>query len=232
MKAKRVLVIGLGRFGSAIVDTLWQSGAEVIAVDGSPEAVDAVKDRTSAAFVGDATSVKVLEGIGAREVDTAVVTYGEHFEPAVLCVASLVRLGVREVIARAATDRQSDILRAVGATRVVQLEAEMGHRLGTDITMPLAVDLVDIASHYRVVPWSAQGPLVGQTLTAANVRQRFRLNVIGIRRKSAAPASSAASKPKIEPPTPDYVIGDGDTLLLVGDEQDVSRFMSQMGGSS
>lgn len=228
MRAKRVLVIGLGRFGTAIVETLWQSGAEVIAVDESPEAIDAIKDRTSAAFVGDATSVKVLEGIGAREVDTAVVTYGEHFEPAVLCVASLVRFGVREIIARAATDRQSDILRAVGATRVVQLEAEMGHRLGADITMPLALDLVDIASHYRVVPWSAQGSLVGQTLAASNVRQRYRLNVIGIRRKVAGAASSASSKPKIEPPAPDYVIGDGDTLLLVGDEHDMAKFMSQM----
>ncbi|MCC6559411.1 MAG: TrkA family potassium uptake protein [Polyangiaceae bacterium] len=226
MGRKRVLVIGLGRFGSAIVDTLWQSGAEVIAVDEDAEAVDAVKDRTSAAFVGDATSVKVLEGIGAKDVDAAVVTYGERFEPAVLCVASLVRLGVPQVIARAATDRQADVLRAVGATRVVQLEAEMGNRLATDITMPLAVDLMEVASHYRVVPWNAHGPLVGHTLATAGLRQRYRINVIGVRRKAAPAPSSRSSKPRIEPPTPEYVILDGDTLLLVGDADDVARFVA------
>ena len=226
MKVKRVLVIGLGRFGSAIVENLWQSGAEVIAVDESADAVDAVKDITSAAFVGDATSLKVLEGIGAKDVDAAVVTYGEHFEPAVLCVASLVRLGVREVIARAATDRQSDILRAVGATRVVQIEAEMGRRLGADLTMSLAVDLIELASHYRVVPWDAQGPLVGHTLATAAIRQRYKLNVLGVRPRGA---TATGAKPKIEAPSPDYVIGDGDTLLLVGESQDVSRFVAEVG---
>ncbi|WP_437746700.1 TrkA family potassium uptake protein [Sorangium sp. So ce1504] len=227
MRSKSVLVIGLGRFGTSIVETLWKSGAEVIAVDNNPEAVDAVKDKTSAAFVGDATVHKVLEGIGAQYAETAIVTFGEHFEPSVLCVASLVRMRVREVIARAATDRQADILRAVGATRVIQLETEMGRRVGADILTPLAQDLLDLASHYRVVPWDAHGPLVGQTLAGSKIRQRYRINVLGVRpHKSKLPGE----KPRLEAPTPDYVIRDGDTLLLVGDGDDVSRFVAEVGG--
>ena len=227
MKPKSVLVIGLGRFGTAIVETLWKHRAEVIAVDQNPEAVDAVKDKTSAAFVGDASSPKVLEGIGAQYVDTAVVTFGEHFEPSVLCVASLVRMGVPEVIARAATDRQADILRAVGAKRVIQIETEMGRRAGADITRPLAQDLIDLASHYRVVPWDAHGPLVGQTLVESRIRQRYRINVLGVRPHGTG---VPGQKPRLEAPTPDYVIRDGDTLLLVGDDEDVSRFVAEVGG--
>lgn len=227
MKSKSVLVIGLGRFGTSIVEILWKNRAEVIAVDNNPEAVDAVKDKTSAAFVGDATVHKVLEGIGAQYVETAIVTFGEHFEPSVLCVASLVRMGVREVIARAATDRQADILRAVGATRVIQIETEMGRRVGADITTPLAQDLLDLASHYRVVPWSAHGPLVGQTLAGSKIRQRYRINVLGVRPHTS---KLPADKPRLEAPTPDYVIRDGDTLLLVGDSDDVSRFVAEVGG--
>ncbi|XXX81507.1 TrkA family potassium uptake protein [Sorangium sp. So ce134] len=227
MKSKRVLVIGLGRFGTSIVETLWKNRAEVIAVDNNPAAVDAVKDKTSAAFVGDATVHKVLEGIGAQYMETAIVTFGEHFEPSVLCVASLVRMGVREVIARAATDRQADILRAVGATRVLQLETEMGRRVGADITMPLAQDLLDLASHYRVVPWNAHGPLVGQTLAGSKIRQRYRINVLGVRPYTN---KLPGDKPRLEAPTPDYVIRDGDTLLLVGDSDDVSRFVAEVGG--
>ncbi|WP_437718215.1 TrkA family potassium uptake protein [Sorangium sp. So ce448] len=227
MRSKSILVIGLGRFGTSIVETLWKNGAEVIAIDNNPEAVDAVKDKTSAAFVGDATVHKVLEGIGAQYVDTAIVTFGEHFEPSVLCVASLVRMRVREVIARAATDRQADILRAVGAARVIQLETEMGRRIGADITMPLAQDLLDLASHYRVVPWNAHGQPVGQTLAGAKIRQRYRINVLGVRPHTS---KLPGDKPRLEAPTPDYVIRDGDTLLLVGDGDDVSRFVAEVGG--
>jgi len=227
MKPKSILVIGLGRFGTSIVETLWRSRVEVIAVDDDAAAVDAVKDKTSAAFVGDATVPKVLEGVGAQQVDAAVVTFGEHFEPSVLCVASLVRLGVREVIARAATERQADILRAVGATRVIQIEAEMGHRVATDLTTPLAQDLLEVASNYRVVPWDAHGPLIGQTLAGAQIRQRFRINVLGVRR---AGSRVPGEKPRLEAPAPDYLIRDGDTLLLVGDGEDVSRFVSEVGG--
>lgn len=227
MKRKSVLVIGLGRFGTSIVETLWKHGAEVIAVDNEPEAVDAVKDKTSAAFVGDATVPKLLEGVGARFVDTAVVTFGEHFEPSVLCVASLKRLEVREIVARAATDRQADILRAVGANRVIQLETEMGRRVGGDLTMPLAQDLLDLASDYRVVPWDAHGALVGQTLAGSRIRQRYRINVLGVRPHGS---NMPGERPRLESPSPDYVIRDGDTLLLVGAGEDVNRFVSEIGG--
>ncbi len=224
---KRVLVVGLGRFGSAVAATLWEGGHEVVVVDESPEAVDAIKDRSSAAFVGDATQVKLLEGIGAADMDVAIVTFAERFEPAVLCVASLARMNVRQIVARAATERQAGILKAVGATRVVELEDEMGRRVGADITMPLAGDLVEFASHFRVVPWNAHGPLTGRKLADTGLRQQYRLNVLGVRRKGAL---EIGKKPKIEPAAPDYVVTDGDTLLLVGDADDLGRFIEEVGG--
>jgi trk system potassium uptake protein TrkA len=221
MKTKRVLVLGLGRFGSAVVEALWDSGAEVVAIDESAEAVDAVKERTSAVFVGDATHVKVIEGV-ARDIDAAVVSFGEAFEASALCVSTLSRLGVKEIVARAATDRRADILRRVGATRVIQVEIEMGRRVANDLTAPLAADLVDLASTYRVVPWVAQGGVAGRTLADANIRSRYNVNVIGVRRSDQAGDRAK----RIEAPTPEYRITRGDTLLLVGEAKDVARFVA------
>jgi trk system potassium uptake protein TrkA len=223
LSGKRVLVVGLGRFGTALVETLWRGRAEVVAVDPRPEAVENVKDRTSHAYIGDGTSVKVLEGVGAQEMDAAVVTFGMSFESMVLCVASLKRMEVPYILARAETPRQAEILRTVGATRVMQIEAEMGQRLGRDLLTPVAAELLDLVDDYRVVAWVARGELVGRTLANSELRQRYELTVLGCRRASA----DGETRARLVVPTPDYVIREGDTLLLVGEDQRVADFFTK-----
>lgn len=217
---KKVLVIGLGRFGDSLLETLWQSRAEVIAVDTDPEAVEQAKDRTSASFQGDATDPRVLTAIGAEHVDVAVVTFGEDFEATVLCVTTLRKMGVEQVIARAATIRQAEVLRLVGATRVVQLEHEMGHRVASELVMPVAHDLVDFAHGVRVVPWLAGGKPVGKTLAEADLRRRWEIHVLGVRPKGASGA-------RLEMPGPDYRIVAGDTLLIAGADEAIRRFVRE-----
>ena len=118
--------------GSSLVEDLWDTNIEIVVVDKNPAAVEAVKDKSSAAFVGDGSEQRVLEGIGGRQLDVAVVTYGEDFESTVLAVSTLAQMKVPCIIARGANERQASVLRAVGATRVVLIEAEMGRtpRLG------------------------------------------------------------------------------------------------------
>ncbi len=215
---KRVLIIGLGRFGQSMANELWDNGVEIIGLDSHDAALDSIKHRTQAVFVGDATDPEVLRGVGAAEVDAAVVSFGECFEAAVLCVAALRKLGVKEIVSRATTAARAEVLRAVGATRVHEVEKEMGGRAAIALITPVATDLLDLANQFRVVPWTAAGPLVGQTLSACGLRSRFGLNVIGIR-----PATHGASANLIQP-TANYLICEGDTLLLVGEDSNVSKF--------
>lgn len=221
---RRMLIVGLGRFGTAIAGTLWDLGVEIVAVDNDARAVDAVKARTHAAFVADATDPSVLESIGAREVDGAVVTFGGAFEASVLVASSLKSLGVPQIIARAETDRRAEVLRAVGATRVVEVEREMGHRLGMELVAPSSPDLLEFAARYRVVPWVASGHLIGTTLRQSGLRERYGLNVLGL---SGTGGRRQHGKPALTPPSPDHVIQDGDTLMLVGESDKLARFMNQ-----
>lgn len=227
MKKKKVLVIGLGRFGSSIVESLWKaSGIETVALDERPEAVDAVKDHADAAFVGSATDPKVLEGVGAAEADVAVVTFGEDFEATVLCVAELKRHGVREIVARAANKRQVGVLRAVGATQVWQLEWEMGRRVSVDLVTPVASDLLEFAHQHQLHPWIARGPLVGSTLADAGLRRRYGVTVLGYRRAGSVGGGVAKG---FEVAGPDYLITEGDVLLLVGETGAMQKFVTEMG---
>ncbi len=224
MGHKKVLVIGLGRFGSALVEELWDTTCEIVVVDKAPEAVDPHKARVSAAFVADASDAGVLENIGARDADVAVVTSGEDFEATVLCVAQLAQMGVKTIFARAANDRQAHVLRAVGATRAVQVENEMGRRLAVQVLNPVAAHLIDFAMHFRVVPWSPRPPYVGKTLEGAELR-KFDLNVLGYLRGDPA---QPGAKPRMQLPTADYVIRESDTLLLVSEEEALERFFASL----
>lgn len=224
MKNKKVLVIGLGRFGSALADELWDTNCELTIVDKSSDAIDPHKSRASAAFVADAADPGVLENIGARDADVAIMTSGEDFEATVLCVSTLAELGVKHIFARAANDRQAHVLRAVGATRAIQVENEMGRRLAVQVLNPVAAELMDFATHFRVVPWIPTAGFVGKTLAEAKLR-RFEINVLGVLRNEG---QKGAIKPKMQLPTPDYVILEGDTLLLVSEEEALERFFASL----
>lgn len=219
-RTRRVLVIGVGRFGRALIEELWETGCDLVAVDKDPEAIDAVKSKTAAAYVADGTDPAVLENIGAREVDVAVVTAGEAFEDTVLCVSQLAQLNVKVIFARAANDRQAHVLERVGATRAVQVENEMGRRLAVQVLNPVARQLLDFATNFRVIPWTPEPAYVGKTLAQANFR-RFELNVIGF-------FAGDPDNPKLQFAAPGYSIEAGHTLLLVGDEDAIERFLASM----
>jgi trk system potassium uptake protein TrkA len=218
---KRVLVVGLGRFGAALAAELWETGCELIVVDKDPEAIDPFKAKSGAAFVADANDPGVLESLGAKDVDVAVVTSGEDFEGTVLAVSQLAQLGVKTIFARAASERQAHVLRAVGATRAIQVEDEMGHRVAVQVLNPASEHLMDFATHFRVVPWLAVPAYVGKTLAEAGFR-KFEINVLGVFQKD----SQAETKPKLQLAAPDCRIQQGDTLLLVGEEEKLEHFLA------
>ena len=225
MKQKTVLVLGLGPMGSSLVEELWDTNVELIVIDRNAAAVDALKDKASAAFVADASDPGVLEGAIPRELHVAVVSFGEDFEAAVLTVSTLKQLKVPTIIARAKSDRQAAVLRAVGATRVVLVESEMGRRLAPEVLSPASSDLMEQAAAFRVVPWVAQGGVVGRTLADLDLPRRYEVTVLGYWR-GPAPAATTRKR-RLVPPTAEYRIEEGDTLLLIGLGNAVEKFLAE-----
>lgn len=222
MKQKHVLVIGLGRLGTALVNELWDTSVEILVVDKDEAAIERVKDKTAAAFVGDGSDPRVLEGIGAKDMDVAVVTAGEDFESSVLTVAALAELKVPHILVRGATERQASILRRVGATRVYLVEDEMGRRLATEVLSPASADVMEYASSFRVMPWVPGPQHAGKTLAELDLRARHEINVLGYWRGGDA---NARKKPTV--PGADYRVAQGDTLLLIGLHEVVEDFFSE-----
>ncbi len=130
MEKRRVLVIGMGRFGMALAETAQTEGAEIVAVDLHIEPIDQIKDTVSQALCLDATDVDALRDIDAGSCDLAVVAMGESFESSVLCVHALKELGLKQIWARAHDARQGKILAAIGATQIIEIETDLGRRMG------------------------------------------------------------------------------------------------------
>ena len=133
---KTYLLVGLGRFGTALCEKLASLGQNVIGVDSSAAPVAEIADKISVAAQMDVTDEASLVKIGAKEADVAIVTIGEAVEPSVLCTSLLVELGVPLVIARACNKLHARVLERVGAHRVIFPEWDMGARIGEALVYP------------------------------------------------------------------------------------------------
>lgn len=136
MKKRRDLefaVIGIGAFGSALAKKLSEEGAYVIAIDNNMDHINDIKDYVSDAICFDATNPDLLENHGITDVDVAVISIGETFEPVALIAIHLLNSGVNEVYGRASSEIQEQILKQIGVTAVIHPERQMAEQIGISL---------------------------------------------------------------------------------------------------
>ena len=225
---KRFLVIGLGRFGRSLAETLCSEGAEVIAIDAEMQRVEEMKEAVSHAVQLDSTDPDALASVGADRVDAAVVAIGENFEASVVTTAILKELGLPEIIVRAYTKREERILQLIGATRVIFVEDEMGRRLGKTLLGNSILDHIALSSSHSIIQWELPERLTGKSLADLGLSTEWGLNLIAVKKKEEAPSKGMPSWQKggaaLEfHPAADYLLCKGDILVLVGKNKDLSR---------
>ncbi|HHY35660.1 MAG TPA: TrkA family potassium uptake protein [Firmicutes bacterium] len=210
---KQCLVIGIGRFGSSVAETLTELGAEVLAVDKVEERVRAIAPRVTQAIVADATDETVLREIGVRNFDVVICSMGESLEASLLVTMLLKELGAKRVIVKAANEIHGRILARIGADTVVYPERDMGKRLAYSLLSGSIIDSIELSSDYRVVEVVVSGGLVGKTLRGLNLRNKIGVNVMAIKRGNYVNVA----------PDPDHPLEEGDILVVVGPNSGVAR---------
>ena len=126
---KSFLVIGMGRFGTAVAQELTELGQEVFAIDENAESVQRIADDVTQVMQGDAQDEAVLGAIGVRNFDCCIVAVGTDMEASILITVMLKDLGAQYIIAKARSTVHAKVLERVGADRVVLPESEMGCKL-------------------------------------------------------------------------------------------------------
>ncbi len=161
---KQVAVIGLGRFGVSLVQTLYQAGHEVLAIDSDETRVQSIAASATHAVQADATNESVLTELGLKNFEVAVVAMGADIESSVLCTILLRKLGVKYVIARADHDLHGRILERIGANRVVYPEYEMGGNVAHSVMLWEVEEYMPLGASYGISQLHSPKYLVGSTL--------------------------------------------------------------------
>lgn len=206
MAREQVMVIGLGRFGSAVARELERLGHEVLAVDrGEQEVNDLAPDVTHALQL-DASDEDALRAAGAADFNIAIVAISSAAEPSIFATMVLKRLGVGNVIAKAGSVLHGEILSRVGADRVVFPERETGLRLAHSFNVPNVIDYLDVAPNFGIEKIRPPKSFIGRSLRDIDFKGRLNLTPIALRR----------GKQVFVNPAPDERVTEGDELILIG----------------
>jgi len=188
-------VIGVGRFGSSVCAELLRSGAEVLAIDQSQRAIDALRqiDAAIEARVVDCTDEEALRAAGVLDMETVVVAMSEPIEASItatLICKDAAGSRVRQVIARATSDLHMKMLQRVGADRVVFPSKMMGQRLGIELVRPNLLEQLRLDERNCIEEIKVPASFVGHTLRDLNLRKHYNVSVL-----AAGPAGAAACEP-------------------------------------
>ena len=205
-QAKQYAVIGLGRFGSSVALTLARAGYEVLVIDSDEERAQKLSDEVTHVAVADTTDESALKELGLRNFDVVVVAIGEDIQANVLTTLLLKELGAKHIVAKARNELHGKMLQKIGADRVVYPERDMGKRVAHNLVSTNVLDYIELTPNLSLVEITAPQALVGKSLVQSNLRSKYEINVVAIKRGSRL----------LVPPNPMEEIHHGDILLVVG----------------
>ena len=209
MDRKQYLVVGLGRFGQAICETLYENGAEVMALDIDPERVNECAEKAPHAVCANAMEKDNLEQLGISNFDVAVVNIGTDIKASGIVTMLLKEMGVETVIAKAHDEIHGMMLKKLGADKVVYPERDMGRRVAHNLRTTHIMDFIEVSPDYSLSEIRPLDKWVGKDLGQLALRAKYGMNILAIKNGDEVDAS----------PSADTVIRSDDIMLVMCPEK-------------
>ena len=213
MSSKQYVVIGLGRFGSSVAQTLYSLGNDVLVIDKNEDLVQDISDSVTHAVQMDATDEGALRTLGLRNFDVAIITIGANIQSSIMATLLVKELGIKYIVAKANNDLHAKVLTKIGADRVILPEKDMGVRVAHNISSSSILDYIELSTDYSIIEIKAPEEWKGKTIMNLKLRSKYGLNVMAIKNKKDINIS----------PLPDEVINENDVLVAVGASQDLVK---------
>jgi trk system potassium uptake protein TrkA len=213
MPKKSYAVIGMGRFGQSVVKELIRRQADVLVIDNDPERIAKMSKIATHAVTLDSTNVQALKEVGISSIDHVVVAIGKDLQSSILTTLILKDLGVTQVTVKVQDENHEKVVSKLGADDIIQPEQQSGKRLASKIISDNVLDYIDLNESHSFIIINVMEKIVDSTIINLNVRNKFHINIVAIRRGE-----------NIIIPSPDDVLEKTDQLLLVGKNNDLEKF--------
>ena len=178
---KQFVVIGLGRFGTAVATELYKMGHEVLAVDRNMDLIEDIAGSVTHAVCADATDEAELAALGISNFDVAVVSIGTDLEASILVTMLCKEMGVEYVLTKASSDMHAKVLRRVGADKIVFPERDMGARVAYNLVSTSILDFIELSPDYSLVELEVPKAWIAASMKELNLRVNYGINVMAIR---------------------------------------------------
>lgn len=213
MGSKQFVVIGLGRFGSSIARTLYALGNDVLAIDKSEDRVQNIADNVTHAVQTDSTDENALKSLGIRNFDVAVIAIGSDVQSSIMITLLVKEMGVKYIVVKAQSELHAKVLYKIGADRVILPERDMGVRVAHNLVSSNILDYIELSPDYSIVEISAIPQWTGKTLRELNLRSRYSINIMAIKRDNDINVTPGA----------DDIIDEGDVLVVIGGTEELNK---------
>ena len=215
---KEFVIIGLGRFGGSVARELIYQGANVMVIDRSAERVDEFAHIATQAIVANTTDEAVIKSLGLWNYEHVIVAIGEDIQASILTTLILKESGVPKITVKAQNDYHEKVLRRIGADFVVHPERDMGIRIANNMMSNNVLDYLELSDEHSIMEIRANEKLVNRTIIDLNIRAKYGVNIVGIKR----------GEDIIVSPPADEQIENGDILLVIGADVDINRFLKKV----
>jgi len=212
---KSFLVIGAGRFGKSVALAIGEAGHDVMVVDKDEALIQEISSEVTDAVATDATSESCIKAIGVRDFDAVVLAIGSDIQASIMAAIILIEKEARYIAAKAQTDLHGKVLEKIGVNRVVYPERDMGHKIAHSLIAPSIIDMIELSEEYSVVEIAAPAKMVGKSLLELNLRARYGISVIGLRRNNVGNT--------IISPTAEDIVEENDIIVAIGDNKNLHR---------
>ena len=212
VKRKQFLVAGLGLFGTSVAVTLQGLGYDVYALDSDESIVQDLSMQLPYVVCGDASDKKTLQSLPLEDVDVAVVAIG-NVERNMMATMLLKELGIKQVVSKAINSLHGAMLSKIGADKVIFAERDMGERLAHNLISAGVMDYIELSSEISVMSLPIPTEFVGKNLIEADLRRRYDVNVVAIKRDGRTIVNPKAQE----------VFQPEDEIIVLGTHEGVKR---------
>lgn len=210
---QQILVIGMGRFGQNLAKALVAGGVEVMAIDADEAATEAVANEVTHVLIADCTDEKVLREIGPEQFDVVVLAIGSDIQASIMTTLLLKEIGVKRLVGKATSALHGRTLEKLGVDRVVFPERDVAHRVAQDFLAPHMTEILPLTVSQSMFEMAAPKSFHGQNLLNLNLREKYEMNILAIKR----------DKETIVSPPAGELLHKGDILLVLGNREKAEK---------